>query len=108
MDLTDPATPCQNALAYDRLTAIEARQAVSSERMDRFEVELIGIAERGREVHEMLLAWRAGLGAIAKLGRGLARVGSWLISLLRVLGPVLAAITAICVAVNTFIHRGHS
>ena len=104
--MTEP-TPCEALPTLDRLSGIEARQVISAARMDRFEVELAGIAERGRDVHEMMMAWRAGLGAIAKFGRGLARVGGWIVSLIKVLGPVAAGITAIYVAFNTFIHRGH-
>ena len=90
-----------------RLEAIEARQLVSSARMDRFEVELKDIAGMTRDVHEMLLAWRAGMSALAKFGRALACVGRWLAAAIKFIAPVAAGAAAIYAAVIVFIHKGH-
>ena len=97
----------------DRLDAIEQRLQDGGERMATFETLLsvntaqtLATAEMTRDVHEMLLAWRAGMNAIAKFGRGIAWVGQWMLRIAKFGGAIAGGIYAVWLLIYTFTHGG--
>lgn len=95
----------------ERLKLIEERQKANSERMgladermDRLETAVGVNTDMTRDVHEMLMAWRAGMNAIAKFGRGLAVIGKWLMKIIKWAGAVAAAGVAIWTFIQTITH----
>jgi len=89
--------------------AINKKFARGSERMRRFEAGLDHntkvteqtakvLAENTEMTREMWEVWstaKSGLEALAKLGRGLAKVGRWIVAAAKVLAPVAAAVVGI-------------
>jgi hypothetical protein len=91
-----------------RFDSIEKRLALGARRMDRIEGEVKENTDMTRDVHEMLLAWRAGMSAIAKFGRGLAMVGRGIMKLVRWAGIVAGAGVAIWSAIYAITHGGRT
>lgn len=96
-----------------RLDAIETAQKVVAGRMETFEgllaentAQTRANSDMTRDVHEMLLAWRAGMNALAKFGRGLAWVGIWVLKILKVGGAIAAAVYAIWLLIYAYTHGG--
>lgn len=104
----------------DRLDSIEERLRTGAVRMANFETLLtentdqtVATAARAeatelmtRDVHDMLLTWRAGMNALAKFGRGMAWVGQWVLRIAKFGGAIAGGIYAIWMLVYTFTHGG--
>lgn len=104
--MTEPTVPAE-------LTAINVRLDDGDSRMQRIEdrqkemgESLQTNTEMTRDVLDMLVAWRAGMNAIAKFGRGLAAIGRWFIRVLKVLAPIAAAGAAIWTVFQGYLHGG--
>lgn len=104
--MTEPTVPAE-------LTAINARLDEGDARMERIEIRQKAFGESlqantnmTRDVLDMLVAWRAGMNAIAKFGRFLAAVGKWFIRVLKVLAPIAAAGAAIWTVFQSYLHGG--
>ena len=77
------------------LEAINGRFKRGSERMDQLEVSMRINTAMTSDVHEVLMAARSGINAIAKFGRGLAMVGRGLRRVVIWLTPIAVAAGAI-------------
>lgn len=87
------------------LEAINARFKRGSERMDNLEASMRINTAMTSDVHEVLMAARSGINAIAKFGRGLAMVGRWLVKAIKPLAVVAAAYVAVKHDVSELLHR---
>lgn len=77
--------------------AVEERQQVSGDRMDRVE-------EKVTSVHEMLSLWESGMDSIAAFGRGLGWCGRMVMKVVVPIGKLAVAIAAIWALVWAFLH----